>query len=68
MSDVVDKALAWGEIAKKNAEIVQLKRDLAFVALWCYRESKNLSDSERFGAIKYHPAVKAAAREAGLCT
>jgi hypothetical protein len=54
----VDKATAWDELAKKNAEIKRLKRALAFVALWCWRDSK-IGEIERFNAIKYHPSIKA---------
>lgn len=51
-----------GEAADK---IERLRRDLHFVALWCYRESK-ITDAERLSAIKYHPSVRAAAKEAGF--
>lgn len=46
------------------AENERLRRDLQFVALWCYRDSK-ISDSERLSAIKYHPSVKAAFEQNG---
>ncbi len=52
-------------IAKKEAEIEQLRRDLGFVALWCYRSSE-ISDGMRLSVIKHHPSVKAAAVAEGL--
>lgn len=40
-------------------DIERLRRDLGFVARWCWRDGE-LSDEERLSVIKYHPSIKAA--------
>lgn len=53
-------------LAECGAELDALRRFVAFVNLWSYRESENLTDGERLSAIKYHPTARKAAKDAGF--